>query len=329
MGRCIRGVAGFTLIELLVVIAIIAVLIALLLPAVQQAREAARRTQCKNNLKQLGLALHNYHDTYSVLPVGNHGFYRGNWRVSILPYMDQAPLYNTFTFSSPGPYDSIFVGWATTFYGPNNVLSGLIVPGLNCPSSTLPKNSTLGVMNNFANAQTMDYCGIAGGVDETITPDWDPARRGQCSAIVYAGRSCRNGMLPASVSKGLKDCSDGTSNTMLLGEQSGTVANQDIRANYWGGWGGTSHGYSGLLFPQMTGCEIVCGITTVRYQINANSAPSGNQPWFLNTVLNSLHTGGTHGLLGDGSVRFLSENMNLATLVRVCVMNDGTVVGEY
>ena len=107
MSRLNRRPRGFTLIELLVVIAIIAVLIALLLPAVQQAREAARRTQCKNNAKQLGLALHNYHDTFLMFPMsygqGNYG--EGgkfiSWLTASLPYIDQAPLYNSLDFSQP------------------------------------------------------------------------------------------------------------------------------------------------------------------------------------------------------------------------------------
>ena len=116
MSRLSRRTSGFTLIELLVVIAIIAILIALLLPAVQQAREAARRTQCNNHLKQIGLALHNYHDSLLVFPWGgsygadfvngsNTGASGFNWRVFILPYMDQAPLYNKLSgyFSTATP----------------------------------------------------------------------------------------------------------------------------------------------------------------------------------------------------------------------------------
>ena len=91
-----RRTRGFTLIELLVVIAIIAVLIALLLPAVQQACEAARRSQCKNNLKQLGLGMHNYHDVYNVFPVGQHNCCWGTWMVPILPYIEQAPLFQLY-----------------------------------------------------------------------------------------------------------------------------------------------------------------------------------------------------------------------------------------
>ncbi|MDP1795964.1 MAG: DUF1559 domain-containing protein [Planctomycetaceae bacterium] len=314
---------GFTLIELLVVIAIIAILIALLLPAVQQAREAARRTQCRNNLKQIGLALHNYHDTYSSFPVGNYFNYAGNWRVGILPYLDQSTVFNKLLFTGNAPD---FNAWGGT-YGPNAVFRGLLIPGYNCPSSTLPRNSTLGVMNNFDNGQTMDYIGISGGVDELAPNRWDPSGLGLCTDIVYSGRMCHNGLLPALRHKNLRDATDGSTNTMLVAEQSGMLANQDVRANYWGGWGGTSLGRT--VFPAVTGCEIVTGITTVRYQINATSAPSGDQPWYLNTVLNSYHTGGCHALLADGSVKFLSQNMNLPTLIYLSVANDNKVLGEF
>ncbi len=126
---------AFTLIELLVVIAIIAILIALLLPAVQQAREAARRSTCKNNMKQLGLALHNYHDVFNTFPIGQQpGNTRPNWRVGILPYMDQAPLYNQL--------DMVSGDFASPYTAPNDVLAGLIVAVYACPSSPLDPTST-------------------------------------------------------------------------------------------------------------------------------------------------------------------------------------------
>ena len=129
----VRKRKAFTLIELLVVIAIIAILIALLLPAVQQAREAARRTQCKNNLKQLGLALHNYHDVFNTLPYGVRFSASGeNWGssffLSLLPYVEQANAFNRVNMNN-------WPGWATNFPVYNN----LDIPGYTCPSTALPK----------------------------------------------------------------------------------------------------------------------------------------------------------------------------------------------
>src|SRR5437867_3182709 len=124
---------AFTLIELLVVIAIIAILIALLLPAVQQAREAARRSQCKNNLKQIGLGYHNYHDTFLYFPSGNAELSQASWShtqwVSILPYMDGAAMYKKWNFSGP---DS---GWMCSGVGNVNAIGGGAVPWIQCPSS--------------------------------------------------------------------------------------------------------------------------------------------------------------------------------------------------
>ena len=154
----LRSRRGFTLIELLVVIAIIAVLIALLLPAVQQAREAARRTQCRNNLKQLGVALHNYHDTHRVFPLACirglqgssaniEGF--GTWLVYLFPYIDQTPLYNTFNF----PYVGGTYGLGS--YGTVNMATvNIPIQALMCPSDPDAKVKNFGSLT-FAHINSL------------------------------------------------------------------------------------------------------------------------------------------------------------------------------
>ncbi|HUQ71374.1 MAG TPA: DUF1559 domain-containing protein, partial [Planctomycetaceae bacterium] len=153
---------GFTLIELLVVIAIIAILIALLLPAVQQAREAARRTQCRNNLKQLGLALHNYHDNFNIFPMGFSDVVAGNaerngsgwaWSAMVLPYLDQAPLYNQFNFNVT-PYNC--VNCAAPITG-NQALVGTQLAAFSCPSDVKPATAA----NNGGAANTSASQGTA------------------------------------------------------------------------------------------------------------------------------------------------------------------------
>ena len=211
---------GFTLIELLVVIAIIAILIALLLPAVQQAREAARRTQCKNSLKQLGLALHNYHDTFTMFPPGKltnvydnaaaqgaPGWAWGSglsWRVMVLPYMDQAPIYNQINF---------FGDWyqfRNTTNTVNNILP-IIIPAFFCPSDPTIKISGGQAGTNYAGIDDSGdlspappqivTCGGSG-----IDPyDTNPSTTGLRGALDYRGRP-------------ISDFIDGTSNTVMVGE---------------------------------------------------------------------------------------------------------------
>jgi len=327
---------GFTLIELLVVIAIIAILIALLLPAVQQAREAARRTQCKNNLKQLGLALHNYHDTFISFPLGALApYHNGNWRSKILPYLDQAPLYNRLTASEPSVAsgysgqrnDAINIGvYGTGSYG---VLAGLTVTAYACPSNPTDTNFNSvsnPTMNNAERGQTHDYVGVAGA-----GPD-PGGRAGQCSADLSGrGIICQNGLLYPNGSTQMRDVTDGTSNTLIVAEQSGLVNKQPLSANYQGGWAGW---YSSFVKPAAVtnAGEFGAGTTTLRYAINlkTTSPPNGTASTYShNTVIGSFHVGGTQVLLADGSVRFLSENMDLLTLLNLGAKDDGNVIGEF
>ncbi|MCA9116768.1 MAG: DUF1559 domain-containing protein [Planctomycetaceae bacterium] len=332
-----RRSRGFTLIELLVVIAIIAILIALLLPAVQQAREAARRTQCRNNLKQLGLALHNYHDNFISFPLGTLPLYHnGNWRSRILPYLDQAPLYNQLTAVQPSiasgysgkRNDTINIGEYGT--GSYSVLAGLTLAAYVCPSAATDPNynATSPNFNNAERGQTHDYVGVAGA-----GPDPGGRASGQVCSADISGRGivCQNGLLAPNVNALIRDCTDGTSNTMLVAEQSGLVGTQELSCNYQGGWAGW---YPSAQQPKdvTSSSPFGNGVTTLRYQINLNTAspPNGaNTTYSHNTIINSFHEGGTHALLADGAVKFLSENMNLTTLLRLGAKDDGEVLGEF
>jgi len=325
---------GFTLIELLVVIAIIAVLIALLLPAVQQAREAARRSQCKNNMKQLGLAMHNYHDTLTVFPMGVLTDDRPNWRVFLLPYLDQAPLYNTLQINAGGFFAHSPAGppWG---YAGNAVLRSLVLPVYACPSST---NASFTNASGYSrNGMTIHYAGISGA-----TPD--PAGRTTvCTGDVLCSgsSSCKNGMIVPFASRRSRDCTDGMSNTILIGEQSGLTNNRDITSNGLGGWfsvgnhPGLSVWGDGTTLPLATSCGACYpgGLTTVRYAPNAfkitGAAGPASSQFSFNTTLSSGHVGGIHATLADGSVRFISDNVNFLLLSQLCVRDDGMVIGEY
>ena len=317
---------AFTLIELLVVIAIIAVLIALLLPAVQQAREAARRTQCKNNLKQMGLAFHNYHDTYLYLPSAsgqtNAGWPSSVW-VAILPFVDQAPLYQQWNFTLADQ------GWICSSPGgvanPNRVLANNAnLPWIVCPSSSLPlRVAPCGVVQNS------QYFGISGAsptASFTDTTGWTT----NCPSAEISFR----GMVLTREFLNLRDCADGTSNTLLVGEVSSLITNPstniqlDSRPGKNWGWTMGTH-TSWVNNWQVT-------TVTVKYPPNAPVYASacgvqqggGDHERGL-CPLASSHTGGVQVLLTDGSVRFLSNNINMDTLTYLAIRNDNRVVGEF
>jgi prepilin-type N-terminal cleavage/methylation domain-containing protein len=313
---------GFTLIELLVVIAIIAILIALLLPAVQQAREAARRSQCKNNLKQMGLALHNYHDVYNQLPPGGTSTAWGSsFFLSMLPYVDQQNVYNNLDFATKN--NSAGPGYVANAVCLNlQALNNVAPPVYTCPSSTLPKF----LSTNSTNQLIPTYVGIAGNDtylfgSQALTSTGN-ALYGITSAtgVFYAVNS------PGGGTVGFNGILDGTSNQIFIGEQScygyNGSSQVDIRtAKIYSGWMGA------------VWADRLMNHTAVRYSINTRdqtlagiqaNGNSGN-----NNGIFSQHTGGAQVLMGDGTVRFLSESMELTTLKNLCSRADGQVVGEY
>tara|TARA_R110002111_G_scaffold1157_1_gene8176 strand:- start:37671 stop:38621 length:951 start_codon:yes stop_codon:yes gene_type:complete len=309
----LRKRSAFTLIELLVVIAIIAILIALLLPAVQQAREAARRSTCKNNLKQIGLALHNYHDVFKAFPINLYGGYGDTagvggytqtsrswgWMVAILPYIDQAPLYNECnpgvnTILGSGHYDSI----VTVFLCPSDAAPAVIPESTSYTTGGLPVART-------------DYKGIMGS-------DWHWGAYTNDVVTTPAGDSfiTNNGVFVTLSYRRYQKMSyitDGTSNTTIVGE---SMVNEAFAANSGGpGWS----------WMNAASCNSSCAIPINTY--NAKSPTS--VPWDVRFSFASAHTGGAHFLLGDGAVRFLSENIDLATYRNLSSVNGGEVLGEF
>jgi prepilin-type N-terminal cleavage/methylation domain-containing protein len=291
---------GFTLIELLVVIAIIAILIALLLPAVQQAREAARRTQCKNHLKQLGLALHNYHDTFNILPYttawwgpsGTMGDNRGwGWSAFILPFIDQAPTYNKINFSDYVPTQ------------PDIVKNP--VPVATCPSDVVAAVRLYGAAGQpYAITAASSSYVTSGGPFNIGDPG--PAV-GTVTAAQQAVRDSMKGLFSyEAVTVRFRDVTDGLSNTTALGEikflQKETPplagSNRDWNGIWYGSWfaGGPGPNGNNVLSLQRTGQRAV-------------NVPETATAAELRQGFHSNHEGGVHFAMGDGSVRFVSENI--------------------
>lgn len=296
---------GFTLIELLVVIAIIAVLIALLLPAVQQAREAARRSSCQNNLKQLGLAMHNYHDVHGAFPPGHHACCFGTWQVSILPFIEQQNVYELY--ENLGGTDDTGPRYGDA---PNNELvTNVRFTALTCPSDS--PNTPVGSAPNALTSHNyaVNY-GATGYAQQRTLND-----------VEFQGAPFTNRSV-----HGLRDMVDGTSNTLLAAEVLQGIEG-DLRGFTW--WGDAS-GFTAYLPPNSAEPDM---IYDEDYCVNS---PQINLPCAVSTTAlpnmfasRSRHTGGVQVVLGDGSCRFVSENIDLFTWRNLASTRDGQVIGEF
>ncbi|MDB5344095.1 MAG: Prepilin-type cleavage/methylation protein [Schlesneria sp.] len=298
--------AGFTLIELLVVIAIIAVLIALLLPAVQQAREAARRTQCKNNLKQLALALNNYHDTFNTLPLGAYSAWGHMWTWAVLPQLEQTALYNVM----PQPVnDSGAAPETNTDARSKSIqqISRTAVPTLFCPSQPGGQKDS-SMINGLSGRAICNYLGNAGGdaTNDNLGVGGMDRSNGLFNAIQM------NTSTPVGRVYGLRDATDGVSSTLLLGEAYHALDKRCTVCDRMSFFSDSLDTGNGDDFSECLGSTF--------YPINTYLGDAQAEISF-----GSFHVGGAHFALGDGSVRFVSGNID-NTLWRAMGSRNGSEV---
>ena len=332
---------GLTLIELIVLLAILAVLVALLLPAVQQSREAARRTQCKNNCKQLGLALHNYHDTHNVFPPGYvmsvDGVYHGwGWNIMIMPYMESSPFYNNMT--------AVFADGLQSLPRPSELRYRH--PSLNCSSDGVGSSQlehalvcTKPVIDGVVIPATFDwknhfgrstYFGNAGYLQHEVgglKPDASgepPANEpfvnagslgnsGRTFSVPHRYLDQKNfgGVFGQNSRIGIRDMHDGTANVFLVGERY-TPTHSQV--------GSVGHGIL-IGVPDCTtaaGLAMAFGDTSIK--LNAGSRQRAETTGF-----GSSHTGGAHFLMGDGAVRFLTNDIDMKLYRGVSGISDSVM----
>ena len=351
---------GLTLVELLVVVAIIGLLIALLLPAVQTARESARRAHCANNLRQIGIGIQGYESNNGFFPPAGgwpasmntpYDQHSVSWMVWILPWLDQNPLFSQLrtveratTFCNPWgnilgpgvPYDNVQNGGA---------INGVTIPAFACPSSPLPVLRPITQIipepsnpSNYAHialgTQSPMYTGISGavttaanGTDATSVDYGANSQTVTPGSTSACGKMSQRGAIVLRNPKSAAAFRDGLSNTLFVGEQSDFYLN----ANGARRDGRNDNGLSFLQGGIATETRL-WNATTIRWAPNDRTwtnAGVGDYAFGANRPLVSPHPGGVHGLLGDGATRFLADAIDLQTLYGLSVRDDRQPLGEY
>ncbi len=312
---------GFTLVELLVVIAIIAILIALLVPAVQKVREAAARTQCENNLKQLALAMHNYHDTYKMFPYGvdNHIHADGSegnsdrfcWFFPVLPYVEQSALYNDIMAYMAGKSPYSGQPGIVTYYPKNKTILSIFI----CPADPVSPKTITGTGPSDSNQQGFhgNYVACAGSTNF----DADGLQGANLNGLFYAFSKTRMAAIM-----------DGTSNTLMFSEirivPDGLDSNaHDTRGRYY------NNAFQGsvLFSTQYPPNSLI--LDRVQWCETTDYSPCQSVSSTQNLTPRSYHTGLVNAALADGSVRSITETVNPSIYLALGTRAGNEPTGDY